>query len=53
MTFDIIRRSIGLLFLFMPIIFFVSYILGKEEVEIKNEKKELLQLFTEWLKESK
>lgn len=51
MTFDIIRRSISLLFLFMPIVFFIGYSLGKEEVKIKNEKIVLLQLFVEWLKE--
>lgn len=53
MTFDIIRRSIGLFFLLMPIMFLVGYSLGKEEVEVKYGKTALLQLFTEWLKEIK
>ena len=53
MTFDIIRRGIGLLFLLMPIMFLVGYILGEEEVKIKDGKTVLLQLFAEWLKENK
>ena len=53
MTFDIIRRSVGLLFfLLMPIVFLVGYIL-EEEAEIKDRKTALLQLFAEWLKENK
>ena len=53
MTFDIIRRSVGLLFLLMPIVFLVGYVLGEEEVKNKNVKTALLQLFAEWLKENK
>ena len=52
MTFDIIRRSVGLLFLLMPIMFLVGYILGEKEEKIKNGKTALLQLFAEWLKEN-
>ena len=44
MTFDIIRRSVGLLFLLMPIMFLVGYILGEKEEKIKNGKTALLQL---------
>ena len=53
MTFDIIRRSVSLLFLLMPIMFLVGYSLGEEEAEIKDRKTALLQLFAEWLKENK